>query len=212
MSLCSVITSDHCDPFKWPMYDGGDVELVVLRKQYEHCIGMPQEADLKRQLSIDLPRSLVHLPNGDRVVDADVLMKATPYSRCCTQAVCAPMLEWFMNAGLFARELTHGYHPLRVQITDCGSVVVTKNLALGMSKVCVGAYVTKTFVVLSSNPFHDAPPPRQHSRGSHRRDGSAQRRVYRSLLPAKTIANKDDARTRDKRIQQSRCDSRVSGM
>lgn len=150
-----------CAPEHWPPYCGGNVELIVPRRCYERYIGMRGASEMKRQLDVDLPRSDVRGPNGARLVHAEDVARHTPYGRFCTQAVCAPILEWLMSAGLHAREIPTGYHPLKVHILPCGSVTVSKRLLVGMGIVDIGAFVTPGVVILSSNPI-DGSAPRRH--------------------------------------------------
>ena len=169
---------------------------------------------MSRQLTIDLPRSEVRGPDGVRVWNADDVVRHTPHGRFCTQAVCAPILEWFMNAGLYAREIPVGYHPLRVRILSCGSVKVTKRLMVGMGIVEVGAFVTSDTVVLSSNPVDGSTPRRHRPRMLHRRCASARRRssqldsmdrrgcrLTRSSIRDGTVADEDDERCNDEGVE-----------
>lgn len=176
---------------------------------------MRRAHELSKQLTIDLPRSDVRGPDGARVWNADDVLRDTPHGRFCTQAVCAPILEWFMNAGLHAREIPIGYHPLRVRILSCGSVKVTKRLMVGMGIVEVGAFVTSDTVVLSSNPVDGSTPRGHRPRMLHRRRASARRRsgqldtvgrreCRRTRLTAKRdapVADKHDERCDDEGVQ-----------
>lgn len=176
MDVSYIHATRVCAPERWPPYSGGSVELIVPRRCYDAYLGMRRAHELSKQLTIDLPRSEVHGPDGARVWNADDVIRDTPHGRFCTQAVCAPILEWFMNAGLYAREIPTGYHPLRVRILSCGSVKVTKRLIVGMGIVDVGAFVTSDTVVLSSNPIDGSTPRRHRPRMLHRRHASARRR------------------------------------
>lgn len=167
-----------CAPDRWPPYSGGNVELIVPRRSYDTYLGMRRAHELSKQLTVDLPRSDVRGPDGARVWNADDVLRVTPHARFCTQAVCAPILEWFMNAGFYAREIPTGHHPMRVRIFPCGGVTVTKRLMVGMSIVEIGAFVTTDVVVLSSNPVTGGSAPRrQRPRMLHRRCASARRRT-----------------------------------
>lgn len=210
MDVSYIHATRVCAPERWPPYSGGNVELIVPRRCYDTYLGMRRMHELSKQLTIDLPRSDVRGPDGERVWNADDVLRDTPHGRFCTQAVCAPILEWFMNAGLYAREIPTGYHPLRVRILSCGSVTVTKRLMVGMSIVEVGAFVTTDVVVLSSNPVDGSAPRRHRPRMLHRRGASARRRsshvestnrrgYRRTRAPSgdQSIADEDDERCDD---------------
>lgn len=152
MDTCRVHIARVCDPSLWPPFCGGNVELIVPRRSYDAYLGMRRASQLKKQLDIDIPRSDVRAPNGERIYTSDAVLAVTPHARFCTQAVCAPILEWFMRSELFARELPSGYHPLVVSILSCGSIAVRKRLLVGMALVDIGVFVTRDTVVLSSNP------------------------------------------------------------
>ena len=176
MDVSYIHATRVCAPERWPPYSGGSVELIVPRRCYDAYLGMRRAHELTKQLSIDLPRSDVRGPDGERVWTPDDVVRHTSHGRFCTQAVCAPILEWFMNAGLYAREIPMGQHPLRVRIFPCGSVKVTKRLIVGMGIVDVGAFVTSDTVVLSSNPVDGSTPRRHRPRMLHRCHASARRR------------------------------------
>jgi hypothetical protein len=176
MDVSYIHATRVCAPERWPLYSGGNVELIVPRQCYDTYLGMRHAHELSKQLTIDLPRSDVRGPDGARVWNADDVLRVTPHARFCTQAVCAPILEWFMNAGLYAREIPTGHHPLRVRIFPCGGVTVTKCVMVGMSIVEIGAFVTPDVVVLSSNPIDGSAPRRHRPRKLHRRCASARKR------------------------------------
>ena len=135
--------------------------MVVPRRSYGLSLGMWRTSQLKRQLEVDLPRSDVHGSDGERITSADGVTSATPFGRFCTQAVCAPVLEWFLEAGLHAREMPTGHHPLRVRISKDGGVTVTKRLLVEIGIVDVGVLVSRDHVVVSSRPVDGSLPPRR---------------------------------------------------
>ena len=153
MDTCYVYASRSAATHHWPPYTGGHVELIVPRRSYEASLGMRRDSDVTKQLNLDLPRSDVRDSEGRRLLEATQVHDATPYGRFCTQAVCAPILEWFMHAGLFAREVQTGHHPMRVRILPCGGLLVSKRLHVGLGIVDLGAYVTREAVVLSTAPI-----------------------------------------------------------
>ena len=153
----------------WPRYTGGCTDLVVPRASFERSLGMRTDAELDRQLAIDLPRSEVWTAAGARCLSPAQARAATPYARCVTQAVCAPALEWFAHAGVHARELARP-HPLRVDILPCGSVSARKRLMLSVGVIEVSVFVTERLVVVSSNPA-----PRGRRRTSPRGDDGGRR-------------------------------------
>lgn len=210
MDVSYIHATRVCAPEHWPPYSGGSVELIVPRRCYDAYLGMRRAHELSKQLTIDLPRSEVRGPDGARVWNADDVLRETPHGRFCTQAVCAPILEWFMNAGLYAREIPTGYHPLRVRILSCGSVKVTKRLMVGMGIVEVGAFVTSDTVVLSSNPVDGSThrPRMLHRRCASARRRSSQRdsmnrrgfRLTRSSMRDESVADEDDERCNDEGV------------
>lgn len=202
-----------CAPERWPPFSGGNVELIVPRRCYETYLGMRSSHELSKQLTIDLPRSDVRGPDGTRVWNADDVLRGTPHGRFCTQAVCAPILEWFMNAGLYAREIPTGHHPLRVRILPCGSVTVSKRLMVGMGMVDLGAFVTADVVILSSNTVDGGAPRRHRPRMLRRRRASARRRSSQLDLTDRrtcrgsrssgdqTVTDEDDERCDDEGVE-----------
>lgn len=145
------------------------MELVVPRRCYDAYLGMPRMSQVKRQLDMDIPRSEIIGPDGERMRSSEAIFNATPHARFCTQAVCAPILEWFMHSGLFAREVPTGRHPLVVNIHSGGGVVACKRLLVGTTLVEIGAFVTHDTAVLSSNPVDTAPVRGLRSRIVRRR-------------------------------------------
>ena len=110
---------------------GGDAEVVLSLGDYERDLGMPLEAQVRRQLEVDLPRCVVRL-DGARTRSADAVLGATAHPRLCTQAVVAPVLEWLLHAGWIAHELGDGAAaPLAVDVARHGATTrATKRLGL----------------------------------------------------------------------------------
>ena len=104
---------------------GGLSEIIVPVSSYE--LGLRTRAALRKQLDLDLPRSVVHV-RGTRVYDARAVLGSTPYARMCTQAVLAPPVEWLMHAGYVAHE--NGSGPMHVEVNDVGDVRVRKSLGV----------------------------------------------------------------------------------
>ena len=217
MDVSYIHATRVCAPECWPPYSGGNVELIVPRRCYDTYLGMRRAQEVTKQLNIDLPRSDVRGPDGSRVWNADDVRRVTSHARFCTQVVCAPILEWFMNAGLYAREIPTGHHPLRVRILPCGSVTVAKRLMVGMGIVEIGAFVTSDTVVISSNPIDCSTTRRHRPRMLHRRCASARRRTSRfqtidrsgcrrtrlwsAIVGGAPVTNKHDERCDDEGVQ-----------
>lgn len=162
MAVCRVHSVRDCATETWPRYAvGTSVEVFVPRASFERTLGMARRRDLDRQLAVDLPRShVVRSSDGTRLLRVADVHSATRYARFCTQAVCAPVLEWFMRADLLAWEVPGGGHPLRVVVFGDGGLLARKRLMLATSgMVEVAVYVSDGAVVVSSQPC----APRTHA-------------------------------------------------
>ena len=154
-ATCCVHSVPDCETSTWPPYVGGTaMDIVAPLRSFEHTLGMARRHDVDRQLTVDLPRSYVLARDGaTRLLRPGAVHRETRHGRFCTQAVCAPVLEWFMHAGLFAWEVPGGNHPLRVAILRDGGVYARKRLMLsseGMVEIAV--YASGDAVVVSSQP------------------------------------------------------------
>jgi len=109
-------------------------EVVLHLPRFDADLGMRTRHALRRQLEVDLERSDVRC--GDRrIVDASELLRITAWPRLCTQAVLAPVLEWFLYAGWLVYEMPRTLcgddaRTMRVRISDGGDVSVHKELCV----------------------------------------------------------------------------------
>ena len=104
-----------------------ECEAVVPLRAYDADLGMRTRAAVRRQLTVDLPRSVV-LVNGRRAVAADDVTAAVSHPRLCTQAVLAPPVEWLLRAGWVAHELPAA-EPM---VVDAGARTVRVCKRLGL--------------------------------------------------------------------------------
>ena len=75
-----------------------ECEVVLPLAAYDANLGMRTRGELRRQLRLDLPRSVVLL-DGVRTRDASRVMSRVSHPRLCTQAVLAPPVEWLARQG-----------------------------------------------------------------------------------------------------------------
>ena len=103
-------------------------DVVVPLSKYD--MGLKSMKELRKQLSLDLPRSHV-LIRGERCLSVEDIIKESTYPRVCTQsALCTP-LEWMLRDGFVAHEV--GY-AMRVNVCEKGYVSVNKRLGLASLK------------------------------------------------------------------------------
>ena len=107
-----------------------ECEVVLPLAAYDANLGMRTRGELRRQLRLDLPRSVVLL-DGVRTRDASRVMSRVSHPRLCTQAVLAPPVEWLARQGRIVHEEPRSSWPVVVEVTGAGRVVdVRKRLAL----------------------------------------------------------------------------------
>lgn len=105
-------------------------DVVVSLSRYDGDLGMRTRSSVLKQLAVDLPRSRVTV-DGMRVTDAARVVAATGFPRLCTQAVLAPIVEWYLYHDVVAHELPGGCAPLCIDVTHRGKIIaVHKPLAL----------------------------------------------------------------------------------
>ena len=112
-------------------------------------LGMRTRRELRKQLQLDLPRSIVSV-EGMRVGKVDDVLQAALHPRICTQAALAPPLEWLLPHGLLAHEVGGGAFPMMADVDENGVVTVTKRLGIrkwghtqspcGHVTICIKAY------------------------------------------------------------------------
>lgn len=76
---------------------------VVAAREYDADLGMRSPAQVRRQLSVDLPRTTV-LVDEKRTTCPNLVCKRAVFPRMCTQAVMAPVVEHFVLNGLVPHE------------------------------------------------------------------------------------------------------------
>ena len=111
----------------WPEFRFGTSEAVFLLSSYDADLGMKRRAEVKRQLELDVPRTRVRI-NGVPTSCWKEVYRHTRFPRMCTQAVLAPVVEWFRNEGVFMFERRT---PMYIDI-DHGRITVRKLLGLKM--------------------------------------------------------------------------------
>lgn len=105
-------------------------DVIVPLSRYDGDLGMRTRSSVLKQLAVDLPRSRVRV-DGMRVTDAAGVVAATGFPRLCTQAVLAPIVEWYLHHDMVAHELPGGCAPLSIDVTHGGRIIaVHKRLAL----------------------------------------------------------------------------------
>ncbi|RPF82129.1 MAG: hypothetical protein CBC65_000880 [Rhodothermaceae bacterium TMED105] len=78
-----------------------DCDVVIPSALYE--LGMRTRGELRKQLSLDLPRSNITVNNAPATVDS--VLRLAIHPRVCTQAAFAPPLEWIIPHGFLAHEV-----------------------------------------------------------------------------------------------------------
>lgn len=78
-------------------------DMVLNARVYDSDLGMRRVAEIYKQLQQDVPRCNVSV-DGTSTTDADEVYRAAPFPRMSTQAVFAPVLEWFMSQNVVAAE------------------------------------------------------------------------------------------------------------
>lgn len=107
--------------------DFRQVDCVFSLSAYEGDLGMRTRTAVHRQLEIDLPRSRVCV-GAHRAMRAREITAATSHPKLCTQAVLAPVVEWYLAKGIVAHDAGE---PMCVSVGDRGRRVrVTKTLGL----------------------------------------------------------------------------------
>lgn len=107
-------------------------DIILPVSSYDADLGMRTRAAIKKQLQLDVPRAQVTVDGISRPTWTDVY-RAAPHPRLCTQAVLAPIVEWFHRNGLMLHETRT---PLRLKIHG-GQITVHKRL-----KVCEASTLT----------------------------------------------------------------------
>jgi hypothetical protein len=127
-------------------------DVVVPLSQYD--VGMRTRGDLRRQLRVDLPRSVVSV-RGARARRPEDVLRHAMHPRLCTQAVLAPPLEWLILQGMVAHEVEGGSFPMSVDVDEWGLVAVTKTLSVRPWDHDVTSYCSPFFLTISVRAFTD---------------------------------------------------------
>lgn len=99
-------------PADWTRY--ASCEFTLSLAAYERDLGYAGRRGVRRQLAVDVPRSVVLL-DGARAASGEVVWRATAHPALCTQAVVAPAIEWLQRCGVHVHEL-RGHNPLIVDV------------------------------------------------------------------------------------------------
>ena len=100
-------------------------EIVLSLSSYDAGLGMNTRSSVKRQLRLDVPRSRVTI-EGVPTTSWEEVYRSVRHPRMCTQAVLAPVVEWFRDDGVM---LFERHSPMRVNI-ERGEITVRKKLGL----------------------------------------------------------------------------------
>lgn len=110
-------------PASSPRLSPREAMVVLPLRAFDADLGMTTPTAVRRQLALDVPRSIV-LWRGERMHDSEAVYHLTPFPRLCTQAVMAPALEWLLRAGWLTHEVGD---PMVVDVSRRG-VCVSKRL------------------------------------------------------------------------------------
>ena len=133
-------------------------DIVLPVSSYDADLGMRTRSAIKKQLQLDVPRAQVTVDGIPRPTWTDVY-RVAPHPRLCTQAVLAPIVEWFHRNGLMLHETRT---PLRLKIHG-GHITVHKRLrvceastlaSLGEVSVTVHAGHSDVVVSVSHSTHH----------------------------------------------------------
>ena len=137
---------DHTQPY----------EVILSLYEYKKDVGLSSNAAIYRQLSIDLPRSLVFTKNGLRATDPRDIFASTKHPSLCTQAVLAPPVEWFLFSGIILHEKYKS--PMIVDVSSDNSIRIAKRLCMrnantghDIGAVDIEMFVHGKYVVISFN-------------------------------------------------------------
>lgn len=122
-------------------------DILLDAAAYDADLGMHNARAICRQLEIDVPRCTVHI-DGLPVRCPRSVHRHSPYPRMSTQAVFAPVIEWFLRHNIIAQE-----HPtqreLRIVIdTREGTETLCKHFCL---RTWTGQILTHTCVTIHIN-------------------------------------------------------------
>lgn len=135
-------------------------DIILSSNVYDVDLGMRRIDDIKRQLRVDVPRCNVSI-DGVHTIDHNIVYRRAPYPRMSTQAVMAPVVEWFIQNDIVAREATHN-RTMSVRIdTRFHTMDIKKHLQLFcwdgtyLCDVDVNIHANKTSntVIVSSRPY-----------------------------------------------------------
>ena len=137
---------DHTKPY----------EVILPLYEYKRDIGLASKAEIYRQLSVDLPRSLVFAKDGLRAMEPRDIFASTKHPSLCTQAVLAPPVEWFLFSGIILHEKYKS--PMFVDISSDNSIRIAKRLCMrnantgyDIGALDIEMFIYDKYVVISFN-------------------------------------------------------------
>ena len=81
-------------------------DIIMPSPNFDADLGMRSNYDVIRQLQLDVPRCSMRV-NGQTNSDWRDVWRTAIYPRMCTQAVFAPVIEWFMHLNFLVHELSN---------------------------------------------------------------------------------------------------------
>ena len=104
---------------------------VLPLRAFQRDLGLRTRRALRKQLELDVPRSCVWI-DGTRTLSVDEVLASTRAPRLCTQAVLAPVVEWFLREDMLLHEVMGMRNPMVVHVRHGGDeVVIQKVLGVG---------------------------------------------------------------------------------
>lgn len=184
------------DDVVWIATTGGalpatkDCEIVLSLDEYEGDLGMRRARAVRKQLDLDVPRSVVHVC-GTRVWSANEVLLRARHPRMCTQAVLAPVLEWFARQNVIAHEIGAPMHvdvsppttTVRKRLGLLQEAADTKQLAVD---VCITARAPWVLVSLTFHFGFDGSRPTSVAKDDSARPAVISR-IRKNLLYPKNL-------------------------
>ena len=127
-------TNPRTCPWSCSPMEATRVDVVTSLLAYQRDLGMSDDADVHRQLRLDVPRSSVYLQRSSgkyvKVVSGQQVYDHCSIPELCTQCVLAPVVEWYMNEGIIAHECRGEASTRRmtVWIENGGKIVCVRKL------------------------------------------------------------------------------------
>lgn len=125
-------------------------EIVLSACRYDLDLGMRDRGQITQQLRIDIPRCVVMMDKR-HIRHSEPVYSKSPFPRMATQAVFAPVLEWFHDNRLLAQGARS---PLHIDIdTRSDTMCITKSFHLFHYNT--GEHVADTCVQIHSCRSND---------------------------------------------------------